>query len=247
MLDSPAASPIMAIVTGKLKKSFTVTDLPSSERPRERLKKLGAEALSQQELLAVILGRGGAGKPVLTLAHDLLYRFKDLKGIAEASLEQLMDVEGIGLAKAAQLKAAADVARRIQAAESQPGEGRILMRAQDVFDYIRPEIKNPKVEHFFVLMLNSRGVLIRHEEISKGSLSATVVHPREVFKVAIAASAAGVIFVHNHPSGDPEPSDDDIALTKRLASAGQMLGIPVQDHIIVTDTRHASLKCRNLI
>jgi len=231
MLDSPAASPIMAIVTGKLKKSFTVTDLPSSERPRERLKKLGAEALSQQELLAVILGRGGAGKPVLTLAHDLLYRFKDLKGIAEASLEQLMDVEGIGLAKAAQLKAAADVARRIQAAESQPGEGRILMRAQDVFDYIRPEIKNPKVEHFFVLMLNSRGVLIRHEEI----------------KVAIAASAAGVIFVHNHPSGDPEPSDDDIALTKRLASAGQMLGIPVQDHIIVTDTRHASLKCRNLI
>jgi DNA repair protein RadC len=103
------------------------------------------------------------------------------------------------------------------------------------------------VEHFFVLMLNSRGGLIRHEEVSKGSLNATVVHPREVFKAAIAASAAAVILIHNHPSGDPEPSDDDVALTKRLVSAGQTIGISVQDHIIVTDAKYASLKCRNLI
>jgi DNA repair protein RadC len=230
------------------KRSLTVMDLPSSERPRERLRKYGAEALTQQELLAVILGRGTAGKPVLTLAHDLLYRFKDLTGIAEASLEQLTQVEGIGLAKAAQLKAAADVARRLQQPnDEKPGQGRVFVRAQDVFDYIRPEIKNPLVEHFFVLMLNSRGGLIRHEEVSKGSLNATVVHPREVFKAAIAASAAAVILIHNHPSGDPEPSDDDVALTKRLVSAGQTIGISVQDHIIVTDAKYASLKCRNLI
>jgi DNA repair protein RadC len=228
-------------------KTFTVSDLPCSERPRERLQKLGAESLSQQEILAAILGRGGAGLPVLTLAQSLLSRFKDLKGIAEGSLEELMQVDGIGLAKACQLKAAFDVARRLRAIEAEPRAERTILRAQDVFELIRPEIGNANVEHFFLLSLDTRGKLIRSDEISRGSLSSTVVHPREVFKAASAACAAAVIFVHNHPSGDPEPSDDDIALTKRLISAGQVLGIPVQDHIIITERSFASLRSRNLI
>jgi len=250
------------------KKSLTVSDLPRSERPRERLQKYGAGPLSQQEILAVILSRGGAGKPVLILAQDLLYRFKDLKGVVEASLEELMNVGGIGLAKAAQLKAAGELARRCQMVEADAQPGRVITRAQDVFDLIRPEIGDAKVEHFFLVALDTRGKLIHRErvpmaadsgspysrakliridEVSKGSLNATVVHPREVFRAAIAAHAAAVILVHNHPSGDPEPSDDDIALTRRLVSAGQVLGIPVQDHVIVTDKGFASLRSRNLI
>lgn len=233
--------------TQTVKKALTVSDLPRSERPRERLQRLGPEALATQEILAAIIGRGGIGKPVMVLAQDLLYRFKDLKGLSQASLEELMQVEGIGLAKACQLKAVFDVARRLKTADTAQQQVSTITRAQDVFELIRTEIRNPKVEHFFLISLDTRSRLIRLDEISKGSLSATIVHPREVFKAAIAAHAAAVIFAHNHPSGDPEPSDDDIALTKRLVSAGQLLGIPVQDHIIVSEQGFVSLRSRNLI
>jgi DNA repair protein RadC len=232
-----------------MKKSLTVSDLPSHERPRERLQRHGAEILSEQELLAVILSRGGAGRPVLTLAHELLYRFGNIKGVLDASLEELMHVPGIGLAKAAQLKAARDTARRVQALETAEADKpqRAVSRAADVAEVVRSELHDPKKEHFFVLMLDTRGHLIRTEEVSRGSLNSTVVHPREVFKAATAACAAAVIFVHNHPSGDPEPSDDDIALTRRLVNAGQVMGIPVHDHVIVTEKGFVSLRSRNLI
>jgi DNA repair protein RadC len=230
-----------------MKKSFTVSDLPKSERPRERLQKHGAQVLSDQEILAAILGRGGAGKPVMTLVQDLLYRFEGLKGLAQTSLESLMEVDGIGLAKAVQLKAVFEVAGRLQATQVSEEKRFVITGVQDVLSTIRPFVKDWQAEHFLAIMLDTRGKLIRCEPISRGSLNSTVVHPREVFKAAIAACAAAVIFVHNHPSGDPEPSDDDIALTKRLVSAGQLIGIPVHDHVIVTEKSYVSLRSRNVL
>jgi len=218
-----------------------------SERPRERLQRFGPEVLSEQEILAAILGRGGAGKPVMALVQELLRDYGGLSGLAGASLEKLMTVRGVGLAKATQIKAVFEVARRLQAGDRLPGEQVAVGRVQDIVDIVRPQMRDWNTEHFFAIMLNTRGRLIRCDEISSGSLNSTVVHPREVFKKAIAACAAAVIFVHNHPSGDPEPSDDDIALTKRLVGAGQLMGIAVHDHVIVTEHRHVSLRSRNAL
>jgi DNA repair protein RadC len=229
------------------KTSFTVSDLPESERPRERLQKYGPEVLSEQEILAAILGRGGAGKPVMTLVQELLYRFGGLKGLADASVEQLLEVKGVGLAKAAQLKAVFEISRRMKMAESKTSPEFAIGRVQDVRSAAASQIKDWRTEQFLCIMLNTRGKMIRCDQISKGSLNSTVVHPREVFRAAIAACAAAVVFVHNHPSGDPEPSDDDIALTKRLVSAGQLMGIPVHDHVIVTEKSYVSLRSRNVI
>ncbi|MEO0107692.1 MAG: DNA repair protein RadC [candidate division WOR-3 bacterium] len=224
-----------------------MSDLPPSDRPRERLRRFGPKPLTNQEILAAIIGRGTRGKSVLHLAADLLREFGGLDGLAQASVEQLMRVDGIGLAKATQIKAVFEIAERLQNPEPELGKKFVVSHAQDVLSVVRPHVTDWKTEHFFVLMLDSRGRLMGCKEISHGSLDATVVHPREVFKVAINASAAGVIFVHNHPSGDPEPSDDDIALTRRLVSASQMIGIPVHDHIIVTHQGFTSLRSRNIL
>jgi DNA repair protein RadC len=231
-------------------KRFTVSDLPRSARPRERLQKYGPEALSPQEILACIIGRGTRGKPVLDLVQELVSSFGGLNGLARASLHDLMEVDGIGPAKAVQIRAAFELARRSleQEAETANESKRPLVRTgQDVFELMRSRTFGQKTEHFFIMALDSRSRLIGIREISNGSLNSTVVHPREVFTEAIALHPAAVIFVHNHPSGDPEPSDDDIALTKRLVSAGQVMGIPVHDHVIVTDKAHASLRARNLV
>ena len=228
-----------------MKKSFTIHDLPVSERPRERLQKLGVEALSAQEILALILGRGIAGESVMVTAQRLLSRFGSLKGIAAASVEEMSQVKGIGLAKSAQIKAAFELASRVDG-YSEAGDKPIVKTPEDVASLVRGKLKDKKKEYFLALLLDTRNQLIRAAEISVGSLDSSIVHPREVFKEAIAASAASVIFVHNHPSGDPEPSEDDISLTKRLAQAGEIVGIDVLDHIIVGDKKYLSLKGRGL-
>jgi len=229
-----------------MKRSFTVRDLPSSERPRERLLRLGAEVLSAQEILAVILGRGTVGKPIMNIAQNLLSKFGNLKSIAEASIEELCKIEGVGIAKACQIKAALELGKR---ADSYPeDEKRIEIKtAQDALKVVKQKLKDKKKEYFLLLLLDSRNQLIRPIDISMGSLDATVVHPREVFKEAITASAASVVLVHNHPSGNPEPSDDDLNLTKRLVQAGNLLGIEVLDHIIIGSQGHYSMKSHNLI
>ena len=228
-----------------MKESFTVHDLPVGERPRERLLKLGSEALSAQEILAVILGRGTKGESVMMTSQKLLSRFGNLKGVANASVEELVQTSGIGLAKATQIKAAVEFSRRLEADAGEKPRP-ILKSPEDVIGEVRSQLKGKKKEHFLVLCLDTRNRLINRRLVSMGSLDTSIVHPREVFKEAVSSCAASVIFAHNHPSGDPEPSKEDIELTKRLARAGEIVGINVLDHIIVCDEGFISLKARNL-
>jgi len=228
-----------------VKNSFTIHDLPISERPRERLQKFGVEALSAPEILALILGRGIAGESVVTTVQRLLSRFGNLKGIASASVEELSEIRGIGLAKAAQIKAAFELANRLEG-YSETGKKPLVKTPEDILALVGGRLKGKKKEYFLALLLDTRNQLIKVAEISVGSLDTSVVHPREVFKEAISASAASVIFVHNHPSGDPAASEDDIKLTKRLAEAGEIMGVDVLDHLIISDKNYLSLKREGL-
>jgi DNA repair protein RadC len=225
--------------------TLTVRDLPRSQRPRERLARLGAEALADHELLACLLGRGVSGESVLVSAHRLLKTFGSARGLAEASVEQLTTVHGIGPAKAVQLKAAAELARRMSPAPA--GERPVVDHPEAAAAIVRPHLLDKPNEHVVALLLDTRHRLIRTSPIAVGSLSASLVHPREVFREAIAASAAAVILAHNHPSGDPEPSEHDIALTRRLVEAGALLGIEVLDHLIVATGGVVSLSALGLI
>lgn len=225
--------------------SMTIHDLPVSERPRERLQRFGAEALSAQEILALILGRGISGESVMVTAQRLLSQFGSLKGIASASLEELAQVRGIGVAKASQIKAAFELTHRLEAYSESDGKP-LVKTPEDVAGLVQGRLKGKKKEYFLALLLDTRNQLIRVAEISVGSLDSSIVHPREVFKEAVSSSAASVIFAHNHPSGDPEASEDDIKLTKRLAEAGEIMGIDILDHIIIGDKKCLSLKREGL-
>ncbi len=228
-----------------MKTSFTIHDLPVSERPRERLQKFGVEKMSVQELLALILGRGIAGESVTVTAQRLLSQFGNIKGIGSATLEELTQVKGIGLAKASQIKAAFELAKRVDSAQELDNKP-VIKTPDEVFSLVKSDLKDKKKEHFLAILLDTRSQLIKTAEISIGSLDSTIVHPREVFKEALSASAASVIFVHNHPSGDPHPSEDDIKLTKRLVAAGDVMGIEVLDHVIIGGSKFLSLKREGL-
>jgi DNA repair protein RadC len=217
-----------------------IRDLPEAERPRERLAKNGAEALANAELLAILLRTGSAKESALGLANRLLSQFGGLPGIAQATVEQLSAISGLGLAKAAQLKAAFELGKRLAVynEDSRPMVTSPAEAAGLVMEVLRHEQK----EHFIALLLDTRNRVIAQETISVGSLQANIVHPREVFKAAISRSAAALIVLHNHPSGDPAPSEEDRAITSRLVEAGALIGIPLLDHIIIGAGRFVSLK-----
>jgi len=224
---------------------MTIRDLPPAERPRERMQRLGIAALSTQEVLALVLGRGISGESVMVTAQRLLGRFGNLAGIANATVEELAQVRGIGLAKAAQLKAVFELASRSEGCYDRT-EKQVIKTPEDVFAAVRGQLKGKKKEYFLALLVDTRNRLIKAAEISVGSLDGSIVHPREVFKEAISASASSVIFVHNHPSGDTTPSEEDEKLTRRLVEAGEIMGIEVLDHVIVGDGNFLSLKRNGL-
>ena len=209
----------------------TIKDLPEGERPRERLLSGGAEQLSDTELLAIIIGGGKRNETAVDLARTLLSRFKTFRALSSATIGELRSVGGIGDAKAARIKAALAIARRFA---TQPlTEGAKLRGSRDLFNHFRERLRDVKKETFWLVLLDQKHRIIRHEQISVGSLSQSLVHPREVFMPAVRESAAAVAFVHNHPSGDPNPSPEDRVITDRLKEAGELLGIKVIDHLII--------------
>ncbi|CCO07676.1 RadC family protein [Desulforamulus hydrothermalis] len=219
--------------------------LPPEQRPRERMLKEGAASLSDIDLLAIMLRTGTAKTSAMELAAEIFSRFNDLRSLAQATIEELSQVKGVGPVKAVQVKAALELGKRLAAL---PAEERPVIRCpEDVCALVMEDLRNKDREYFQALLLNTKNQVLARETISIGTLSSSVVHPRELFKVAIRRSAASLILLHNHPSGDPTPSREDIALTKRLVEAGQILGIDVLDHIVIGDNRFASMKSQGLI
>jgi DNA repair protein RadC len=208
-----------------------IKDLPKSERPRERLVELGADALNASELIAILLRTGTKGCSAIEAAQQLVQKFGTLSALAQASLDQLQEVDGVGLDKAIALKSAFTLARRM--AREIQGESPLLDTPASIADFLREENRGYEVEHFQAVLLNTRRKLIRVELISTGLVDTILVHPREVFKSAIAANASALVLVHNHPSGDPTPSAADIKVTRDLIRASQLLKIDLLDHVIL--------------
>lgn len=211
-----------------------------SELPRERLIQYGAEALSNAELLAILLRTGTKQHNALQVAETLMYQYGHLQHLFDLSVEELTKVKGIGQAKAISLLASAELSKRL--AKSKLGETVIVRTPQDAALFMMEDLRHQKKEFFVALFLNTKNHITGKEVLSIGTLNASLVHPREVFRAAIRHSSASIICLHNHPSGDPTPSTEDIKITKRLVEAGNLIGIDVLDHIIIGDGRYISLK-----
>lgn len=223
-----------------LKTPLMIRDYPEEERPRERLMKDGPETLSNQELLAIILRTGTKQESVLQLSYRIIQNFEGLRLLKDASIEELTSLNGVGTAKAVQLIAAMELGRRVSRLQL---EERYTIRSpEDGANYVMEDMRFLSQEHFVCLYLNTKNQVLHRQTVFVGSLNASIVHPREVFREAFRRSAASLICFHNHPSGDPTPSREDIEVTKRLAECGKMLGIDMLDHIIIGDQKFISLK-----
>ncbi len=225
-----------------------IRDLPKNERPRERLVYKGAHSLSSTDLLAIVLGKGTVNQSVMQLSYALLSKYGSLQNIIEASIEDLVTFYGIGQSKACQLKACFEIAKRVKEV---PAAADLYYSQKankaPLADAIRSHIADMNREHFVNISLNTRDKVIAIDTISVGSLNASLIHARELFHMAIRRHAASLIIAHNHPSGDPDPSDEDIVVTTRLMGAGNIMGIKVRDHLIVTSDRCYSLKSMGLM
>ena len=233
------------------KPSFTLNDLPASDRPRERLQSSGPQALSNLELLALIMGRGIKGESVMVTSQKLLSYFGSLKNVLEASLEDLQQIRGLGPAKASQLIACFEIARRIAnedfLAETERLKRETVRSPDDAVKLIRSQITDFNKENFYVLSFDTRNRFIGLDKVSQGTLTSSLVHPRETFESAIKKHAAQIMIAHNHPSGGTDPSEEDIKITKRLSEAGKIMGIELLDHIILTKQSFFSFKEEGLI
>lgn len=209
------------------------------ERPRERLSRLGPRALALRELIALILGAGMRGVTAIEVAERLLGRWPEVRDLARLRPTDLMSFGGLGPARAARLAAAFELGRR--AASGEADDTPAIRGPRDVWLRMGPTLRDLDQEEFHTLLLNAQHRVIREVLVTRGILDASLVHPREVFRPAVAAGAAAVILVHNHPSGDPSPSTEDRAVTRQIAGAGRILGIPVLDHVIVGDGRWTAL------
>jgi DNA repair protein RadC len=216
-----------------------ILDIPLHDRPRERLERLGSEALTDRELLAVVLGAGSGSRSALDVADGLSTRFGGIsQRLARASPATLRQVHGVGRVSAARLAAALELGRRLLRAE---GEADRIRGPRDVHRRMGPLLSRLAHEEFHALLLTSQHQVIRTLQITRGTLDASLIHPRELFREAVAEAAAAIILVHNHPSGDPTPSPQDRAVTRQMVEAGQTLGIPVIDHVIIGNGRYRSL------
>jgi DNA repair protein RadC len=225
-------------------KQLMMKELPETERPREKMLEKGAKALSDAELLAILLRTGTKNLPVNRLAEQLLVKY-ELAGLASISPPELSKTTGIGLVKAVTVIAAIELGRRLS--QREPSRRPVIRSPQDAVELVMSELRYQSKEHFMALFLSTKNHVIARAIISVGSLNASIVHPRELFREAISYSAAAVILVHNHPSGDPTPSQEDISLTKQLVEAGNLLTISVLDHVIIGDGKYVSFKEKGII
>lgn len=219
---------------------MTIKTLPDQEKPRERLQLNGAEALSSSELLAIILGSGTKGYSVFELSKDLISQFGGLRNLAEASIEELKQIKGLGQAKAIQLKAALTLGKR---AYNPSYQSRYKVQTPEhAYHYLKDSLINETREVLVSLLLDVKGYVIAKKIVSVGTLTHTLVHPREVFYDAIRHKASSLVIAHNHPRGDPTPSNEDIVMTRQLIKAGELMGIPLQDHLIIGAKTFISLR-----
>jgi len=223
-----------------------VKDLPADDRPRERLMLRGSQSLSDAELLAILLRTGTKGKSVLHIAQDLIIKYGNLAILSTKSPSEISKINGIKKDKAATLAAAFEIGKRI-AVQSKWYSEKKITSPEDIVSVFLPLLKDELQEHFYVICLNSSNKIIKIERISSGNLDSSIVHPREVFKAAIENSAKSIILLHNHPSGNPEPSNEDISITKKLVEASKYMEIPIFDHIIIADRTYASFVEKRLI
>ena len=227
------------------KKNYTVKDWPDEERPRERLVKYGVDYLTDGELLGIILVSGYQGKTSVELAKDLLSETKTLRKLDSLSFAEVKSFKGIGLAKFAQIKAALEIGKRLLRETNSPKKK--IHNALDLVNYYGPCMRDLKKEKFKVIMLDVKNKIIKDIDISVGSLTESIVHPRETLKEIIKESAASVIFLHNHPSGESNPSKNDLEITERLTGACELIGVKVLDHIILGEGNHFSFAQEGLL
>ncbi|BFH61168.1 MULTISPECIES: RadC family protein [Paenibacillus] len=224
---------------------YMLRDIPHQERPRERMLQYGAGALSDAELLAILLRTGTRQESAIHLAQRILKQVGSMRRLVDMSTEEMMAIKGIGSAKAVQLRAGIELGQRL--ARTRMDQPVVIRSPRDAADVLMEQLRYLQKEHFVCLFLNTKNHIIAQETLSIGSLNASIVHPREVFRAAIKCSSASIVCAHNHPSGDPTPSHEDISMTLRLKEAGEIVGIEVLDHLIIGDGEFVSLKEQGLM
>ena len=232
----------ISMISEKMRSERSIREWRKDERPRERLLNYGPNTVSDSELLAILIGTGSHGLTALDIARNMLDNYQSIMDLGSRSIRELCSIKGMGMAKAIGIAAAFELSRRFQQESFNPGM--ILQSPDDVARYFIPRMRGARTESFYIALLNSSNIVFSTKKISEGSLNSSIVHPREVFRTAIIESAASIIALHNHPSGNTEPSNEDISLTEQLRQVGNMMHIPLLDHIIIAGDTYTSLRER---